>query len=50
MTGSILKFRGSDANKVLTELGKPGSLYFIAHKDAEGNENYTLDTATGGIS
>ena len=37
----------SDANKVLTELGKPGSLYFIAHKDAEGNENYTLDTATG---
>ena len=23
----------SDANKVLTELGKPGSLYFIAHKD-----------------
>ena len=29
----------SDANKVLTELGKPGSLYFIAHKDAEGNEN-----------
>lgn len=32
----------TDANKILEELGKPGSLYFIAHKDADGNENYTL--------
>ncbi|HBA62929.1 MAG TPA: protein translocase subunit SecD, partial [Lachnospiraceae bacterium] len=31
----------SDANKVLEELGKPGSLYFIAHTDADGNQNYT---------
>ena len=28
----------TDANKILEELGKPGSLYFIAHKDSEGNE------------
>ena len=31
----------SDANSVLEELGKPGSLYFIKQKDSEGNENYT---------
>ena len=31
----------SDANTVLEELGKPGSLYFIAHKNADGEENYT---------
>lgn len=37
----------TDANKILTELGKPGSLYFIAHKDSEGNENYSLNTQTG---
>ena len=37
----------TDANKILEELGKPGSLYFIAHKDANGNENYTLNTQTG---
>ena len=37
----------TDANKILEELGKPGSLYFIAHKDSEGNENYSYDTATG---
>ena len=37
----------NDANKILEELGKPGSLYFIAHKDSEGNENYSYDTATG---
>ena len=30
----------SDANAVLEELGKPGSLYFINHKDSSGNENY----------
>ena len=32
----------SDANAILTELGRPGSLYFIAQTDSEGNENYTL--------
>ena len=30
----------SDANAVLEELGKPGSLYFINHKDSAGNDNY----------
>ena len=30
----------SDANTILAELGKPGSLYFIAQTDAEGNNNY----------
>lgn len=36
-----------DANAVLEELGSPGSLYFIAHKDADGNENYSIDSTTG---
>ena len=31
----------SDANAILEELGKPGSLYFIAQTDSEGNLNYT---------
>ena len=30
----------SDANAVLEELGRPGSLYFIAHIDSEGKQNY----------
>ncbi len=30
----------SDANAVLEELGRPGSLYFINHLDSEGNPNY----------
>ena len=30
----------SDANAILEELGKPGSLYFIAQTDSEGNNNY----------
>ena len=30
----------SDANAVLEELGRPGSLYFINHHDSAGNENY----------
>lgn len=39
----------SDANKVLEELGKPGSLYFIKHYNSEGKENYTVDqNAEGG--
>lgn len=35
----------SDANAILEELGKPGSLYFISETDSEGNYNYqaTLD-------
>ena len=30
----------SDANAVLEELGRPGSLYFINHIDSQGKENY----------
>lgn len=30
----------SDANAILEELGKPGSLYFVAESDAAGNLNY----------
>ncbi len=30
----------SDANAVLEELGRPGSLYFINHVDSQGNQNY----------
>ena len=30
----------SDANAILEELGKPGSLYFISETDSEGNLNY----------
>ncbi len=35
----------SDANAILEELGKPGSLYFVAETDEAGNPNYqmTLD-------
>ena len=33
-----------DANKILDELGQPGSLYFIREKDSEGNANYSLDS------
>ncbi|MBO4515817.1 MAG: protein translocase subunit SecD [Lachnospiraceae bacterium] len=29
-----------DANKILQELGRPGSLYFIREKDDDGNQNY----------
>ncbi|RHR28125.1 protein translocase subunit SecD [Clostridium sp. AF19-22AC] len=30
-----------DANKILDELGQPGSLYFIREKDSDGNANYS---------
>ena len=30
----------SDANAILEELGKPGSLYFISETDSQGNLNY----------
>ena len=32
----------TDANAILEELGKPGSLYFIAQTDSEGNNNYDM--------
>ncbi len=37
----------TDANALLEELGTPGQLYFIAHKDSEGNETYSTDPQTG---
>ncbi len=36
----------SDANALLEELGTPGQLYFIAHYDADGNENYSYSSTT----
>ena len=36
----------SDANQILEELGTPGSLYFIAETDSEGNENYSYDSSS----
>ncbi len=35
----------NDANAILEELGQPGSLYFIKHKDSAGEENYTLGSS-----
>ena len=37
-----------DPNKVLEDLGSPGSLYFIAQYDSDGNANYTQDTSVEG--
>ena len=37
-----------DPNKVLEDLGSPGSLYFIAQYDSDGNANYTQDTSAQG--
>lgn len=42
----------TDANAILEELGKPGSLYFIAQTDSEGNNNYDMGygvDATGNL-
>jgi len=36
----------NDANAILQELGKPGTLYFIAETDSEGNKNYTQQLVT----
>lgn len=35
----------TDANEILSELGQPGSLYFIKEKDSDGNPNYGLDSS-----
>lgn len=32
----------SDANEILEELGQPGTLYFIAQTDDDGNQNYSI--------
>ena len=37
-----------ETNKILEELGRPGSLYFIRQKDDNGNENYTLGADADG--
>lgn len=34
----------TDANAILEELGKPGSLCFVEQTDADGNENFTYGT------
>ena len=35
----------TDANEILSELGQPGSLYFIREKDSEGKPNYGMDAS-----
>ncbi len=36
----------SDANAILEELGKPGTLYFIYQKGSDGTDNYSLNYGT----
>ena len=38
----------SDANAILQELGRPGTLYFIAQTDDQGNQNYSQQTVQTG--
>ena len=38
----------TDANAILEELGKPGSLYFIEQTDADGNQNFTSGKSESG--
>ena len=38
----------SDANAILEELGRPGSLYFIKQTDSDGNQNYTIGVTEEG--
>ena len=40
----------SDANAILEELGKPGSLFFLSEKGAEGELNYTMSMDENGRS
>ncbi len=35
-----------DANEILTELGRPGTLYFIRQYASDGTPNYSYDSAT----
>ena len=37
----------SDANTILQELGRPGSLYFISQTDSDGNLNYSQQQVRG---
>lgn len=41
ITVEIPGVQGSDADRVLEDLGSPGSLYFIKATDADGNANYS---------
>ncbi len=36
----------TDANQILEELGRPGSLYFISETDSDGNTNYSIQAIT----
>ena len=38
----------TDANSILQELGRPGSLYFIAQTDSQGKENYSFGSGEDG--
>lgn len=38
----------TDANAILEELGTPGTLYFIAQTDSDGNTNYQYGTTASG--
>ena len=38
----------AETNKILEDLGRPGSLYFIRQTDAEGKENYQLGVTEEG--
>lgn len=38
----------TDANAILEDLGKPGSLCFIEQTDADGNENFTYGESASG--
>lgn len=40
----------TDANKILDELGQPGSLYFISQNDSDGNANYSRVGSTGDMA
>ncbi len=40
----------SDANQILEELGRPGSLYFIRQTDDDGNANYSYSSSNGGYA
>lgn len=37
----------TDANRILEELGQPGSLYFIAETGDDGSQSYSYSSATG---
>lgn len=40
----------TDANQILTDLGKPGSLYFVSEKNLVGEPNYTYGVNADGTS